>query len=106
MGSDDVRGRDEHHVREIVGDLEVVVGEGVVLLRVEHLEQRRRGIAAEVVADLVDLVEHEDRVDRPDLLHALDDLARERADVRSTVTADGGLVMHTAERDAVELAAQ
>ena len=60
----DVRGRDEHHVREVVRDLEVVIGERVVLLGVEHLEQRRRGIAAEVVADLVDLVEHEDRVDR------------------------------------------
>ena len=45
-------------------DLEVVVGERVVLLGVEHLEQRRRGIAAEVVPELVDLVEHEHRVVR------------------------------------------
>ena len=44
------------------GDVEVVVAEGVVLLRVEHLEQRRGRIAAEVGAHLVDLVEHEHRV--------------------------------------------
>src|SRR6185312_10894758 len=82
----------------------VVVGEGVVLLGIEHLEQRGRGIAAEVVPDLVDLIHHEDRVDGPALLHALDDLAGERADVRAAVPADRGLVVDAAERDAVELA--
>ena len=97
----DVRGGDEHHLREVERDLEVVVGERVVLLGVEHLEQRRRGVAAEVGADLVDLVEHEDRVDRARLLHALDDPAGERADVRAAVTADLRLVAHAAERDAV-----
>ena len=40
-GVGDVRRGDEHHVREIVRDLEVVIGERVVLLGVEHLEQRR-----------------------------------------------------------------
>jgi hypothetical protein len=96
-GVGDVRRRDEHHVREVVRDLEVVIGEGVVLLGVEDLEQRRRRIAAEVVPDLVDLVEHEHGVGRARLLHALDDLARERADVGAAVTADGGLVVHAAE---------
>ena len=93
-------------LREVERDLEVVVGERVVLLGVEHLEQRRRGIAAEVVPDLVDLVEHEDRVVRPGLLHALDDPAGQRADVGAAVAADLGLVVHAAERDADELAAE
>ena len=57
-----VRGADEHHLRQVEVDLEVVVVEGVVLLRVEHLEQRRRGVAAEVGAELVDLVEQEHRI--------------------------------------------
>ncbi len=35
-----VRRRNEHHVREVVIDLEVMVVEGVVLLRIQHLEQR------------------------------------------------------------------
>jgi hypothetical protein len=52
-----------------------VIGERVVLLGIEHLEQRRRGIPAEVVADLVDLVEHEHRIHGGSLLHALDHLA-------------------------------
>ena len=57
-----VGGRDEQHVGQVEVDLEVVVAEGVVLRGVEHLEQRRARVAAPVGADLVDLVEQEDRV--------------------------------------------
>jgi hypothetical protein len=57
-----VGGGDEHHLGEVERDLEVVVAEGPVLLGVEDLEQGRAGVAAEVVAELVDLVEHDDRV--------------------------------------------
>jgi hypothetical protein len=57
-----VRGGDEHHVGEVVVDLEIMVLELRVLLRIEHLEQRRCGIAAEILAELVDLVEEEERV--------------------------------------------
>ncbi len=72
-----VRGGDEHHLRKIVVDVEVVVVERAVLLGIEHLEQRRRRIAAEVGRHLVDLVEQEDRIAGSGLLHRLDDLARE-----------------------------
>ncbi len=57
-----VRGGDEHHVGQVVLDLDVVIDERVVLLRIEHLEQRRRRIAAEVHAHLVDFVEQEQRI--------------------------------------------
>ncbi len=39
-----VRGAEEHHVGQVVVDFQVVIVEVVVLLRVEHLEQRRGGI--------------------------------------------------------------
>ena len=42
IGRERVGGGDEEHPREVEGHLEVVVAEGRVLLRVEHLEQRRR----------------------------------------------------------------
>ena len=99
-----VRRRDEDDVRQIELHLEVVIRERRVLLGVEHLEQRGRRVAAEVGAELVDLVEHEHRVLGADPAHALDDAARERADVRAAVAADLGLVAHAAERDADELA--
>src|SRR5919206_502201 len=73
--------RDEHHLREVVRDLEVVVRERVVLLGVEHLEQRRRRVAPEILTDFIDLVEDVDRVARFGRLHALDDPSRQRADV-------------------------
>ena len=59
-----VGGREEQHVGQVEVDLEVVIAERVVLRGVEHLEQRRRRVAAPVGAELVDLVEHDDRVHR------------------------------------------
>ena len=100
-----VRRGDEHHVGQIVVDLEIVVVEGVVLLGVEHLEQSRRRIAAEIGAHLVDLVEQEQRVRGLGLAHRLDDLAGHRADIGAPVAADLGLVAHAAERHAHEFAA-
>ena len=92
-----VRRRDEHHVRQVVLDLDVVIDERVVLLGVEHLEQRRRRIAAEVHAHLVDFVEQEQRIAHADLGHVLQDLAGHRADVRAAVAADLGFVAHAAQ---------
>jgi len=81
-----------------------VVPERGVLLGVEDLQQRGGGITPKVHAQLVDLVEHEDRVLRPGAAEPLDDLARQRSDVGAPVAADLGLVAHAAERDPVELA--
>ncbi len=96
---------EEHHVGQVELDLQVVVAEGVVLRRVQHLEQGRRRVAAEVGADLVDLVEQDDRVHRTGLLDRADDPAGQRADVGAAVAADLGLVADAAEGDADELAA-
>ena len=65
-----VRGRDEHHVRQVIVQVEVVIVERAVLLRVEHLEQRRRRISAEIRRHLVDLVEQDHGVVRPGFLQA------------------------------------
>ena len=99
-----VRRADEHDVRQVVLDVQIVVQERMVLLRVEHLEQRRRGVPAEVHRHLVDLVEQEDRVERSGLLHHLDDLAREGADVGAPVAANLGLVADPTQRQPDELA--
>jgi hypothetical protein len=93
------------HLGEVEGQLEVVVGEGLVLLGVEHLEQGRLGRAHPALAELVDLVEEDDGVHLAGLLHGVDDAAGERADVGAPVAADLGLVAHAAEGDAHEGAA-
>src|ERR1041384_2555247 len=76
-----IRRRDEHYAREVEWDFEVMVGETVVLLRIQHLQQRGARIAPEIGADLVYLVEHEYRVVAFGPAQSLDDSARQRPDV-------------------------
>ena len=83
-----------------------MVAEGRVLLRVEDFEEGGGGVAAEVGAELVDLVEHEDRVVGRRLANPLDDPPGHGGDVGAAVAADLGLVVHAAQADPDELAAQ
>ena len=88
---------DEHHPAQIERHREIIVAERVVLLGIEHFEQRRAGIALDAGAELVDLVEHHDAVARAGLADRLDDVARQRADIGAAMAADFRLVMHAAE---------
>src|SRR4051812_22565172 len=101
-----VRGGNEHHLREIEGYVEVIVTESRILLGVKGFKQRRRRIAAEVAAQFIDLVEHEDRVVGLSTADALNDLSGKRADISAAVTADLGFIMQAAERHALELTSQ
>src|SRR4051812_19447517 len=83
-----------------------MVTERDVLLGVQDLEERRRRVAAEVHAHLVDFVEEEHRVRGTGFLQRLDDLARERADVSAAVAADLGFVTYAAQRTTYELLVQ
>ena len=105
-GLEHVCRRDEQHVRKVELDFEVVIAEGVVLRRVEHFEQCRRGVAAEVRPDLVDLVEHDDGVHGAGLVQGRHEATGLRADVGAPVAADLGLVVHAAERDTHEAASE
>ena len=100
-----VGGGDEHHVRQVERHVQVVILEVVVLRPIEHLEQRRRRIAAPVVSQLVDLVEQDHRVHRAGVTQGADQPPRQRADVGAPVAADLGLVADAAERHPHELAA-
>ena len=92
-----VRRGDEHDARQIERDFEIMVGEAVVLLRVKHFQQRRTRVAAKIRADLVDFVEHEDRIVALGAAQSLDHAARQRADVRAAMAANLRLVAHAAE---------
>ncbi len=95
---------DEHHIRKVVVDLQIMVVEVVVLLGIEHFQQRRGRIATHVAAHLVDLVEQEQRVAHAHLGHLLDQATWHRADVGTPVTANLGLVTHATQGHAHELA--
>src|SRR4029079_6338181 len=77
---------DEEYFREIVFDVEITLLQRVVLFRIEHLEQRRTRVAAEVCAELVDFIEQQHRIHSARLLHHLNDLTGQRADVGTAMT--------------------
>ena len=74
-----------------------MVTKGVVLLGVEHLQQRRRGIAVQIGRELIHLVEHQQRVHGAAGFDPFDDTAGHRTYVGLAVTADIRLVPHAAQ---------
>src|ERR1035441_10777707 len=79
--------------------------DGGFLFRAQHFKQRRSRGTAEVGRNLVYFVEKEDGVLGSRALHVLNDLSWQCADVRAAVTANLGLVPHSAQREPHKLAA-
>ena len=103
-GIEHIRGGDEHHPAEVERHRKIIIAERVVLLGIEHFEQRRAGIALDAAAELIDFIEHHDATARSGLADGLDDIARQGADIGAPVTADLGFIMHAAKADAHEFA--
>ena len=73
-----------------------MVGEGIVLFRVQYFEKGRRRVAAHVRRHLVDFVKKEYGVLDAGLLEARNDAARHRADVSAAVASDFRFIPHAA----------
>src|SRR3972149_10706670 len=76
-----------------------MVIEGKVLLWIQHLEQRRRGIPSKISRHLIDLIHQKDRIAGAGLLHDLDDLPRERADIGATMAPNLRLIPDSPQGD-------
>ena len=87
------------------GTAEIVVAEGVVLFGIQHLEQRRKRIALIARRELVDFIEHENRIAAAGLAHGLRDVAGQRADVGAPMAANFRLIVHAAQAHAAEFEA-
>ena len=74
-----------------------MVVEGVVLLGVKNLKQGTGGVAAEVGAQFVNLVQQEQRIACIHLREVLQHLARQSTDIGTTMAANFCLVPHTAQ---------
>src|SRR5581483_2886877 len=105
-GIEHVRGGDKQHLGKVERHVQIVVAEGGILLGIERLQQSRAWIAAEVPPDLVNFIEHEDRIFGLRPADALDDLAGQGSDVGAAMAANFRLNAHAAERDADKFAAQ
>src|SRR6266498_3043402 len=101
-----VGGGDEEHLRQVEREVQVMIGETAILLRIEHFEQGGGWIAPEVRADFVDLVQEDGRIARLDAAQGLDDPARHRPDVSPAVPADFRFVAQPAQGNAGELASE
>ena len=91
-----IRGANKQDIGKIERQIQVMIAEGMILFRVQDLEQRRRRIAAKVRADFVDLIEHEHGIVRPGLFDPLDDAAGKRPHVGAPVAAHFRFVAHAA----------
>ena len=105
-GIQGVGGAHEEHLGQVQAQIQVVVEEVDVLLRVQGFQQCRRRVALEALAHLVDFVEHDHRVHHLDVLERLHQLARLGTDVGAAVALDFGLVAHAADAEAIERSAQ
>ena len=75
-----------------------MIAERLVLLAVEHLEQRGRRIAVRIGGQLVYLVEKNKRIHHLRLSQRAYDASGHRADIGLAVAANVSLVAHSAER--------
>ena len=101
-----IGGGDEQHLRQIERNVQIIIPERRVLFGVQGFQQGRRWVAAKIAPDLVDFVEHEDRILSLGPANTLNDLTRQRTDVGAAVSADFRLVVHAAQRQPDELAPQ
>ncbi len=97
---------DEEHLRQVERQVEIVVVKLEILSRVENFEQRRGRITPKIAAELVDLVEHQQRILHAGAANRLDDAAGHGADVRAAMAAQLGLVVQAAQAHALEFASQ
>ena len=92
-----IRRGNEENIRQVIGNLQIMVPISVVLLRIQHLQQRCAGITAVVRTHLVDLVQQEQRIGAACLGHGSHNAAGHGAHIGLTVTTDVRFVVNTAE---------
>ncbi len=79
---------DKEDLGKVIGNLQKVVPEAVVLLRVQHLQQGRGGVPPEVMAQLINFVQQQQGVGAPRLPDGPDNPPRHRGDIGFAVAPD------------------
>ena len=95
-----VRCTNKHHIRQVVRHLHIVIGKGVILLRVKHLEQGTCRIPVVRSIKLIHLVQHHHRIRDTGLVNAVHNTPCHRSDISTSVAADICFITSTAERNA------
>ena len=90
---------DKQHVTEVIGHVQIVVCERVVLLRVQHFQQGTGGIAVVRRREFIHLVQNHDRIRYAAFGNAVQNPSGHGADVRPPVAANIRLIPHAAQTD-------
>ena len=85
---EDVRRRNEHDLRKIVVQVQVVIAESAVLFRIKNFKHGRSWITFKIRAKFINLIEKDNRVYCLTLFHRLDESARHGTYVSTAMTAD------------------
>ncbi len=101
-----IRRRNEEYIRKVVRHFHIMIDKRIVLLGVEHFKQRRRRIAPEIHRHLINFVQKEYRIYCSCLFHHLDDAARQRPDIGSSMAPNLGLIANAAKGHSHELASE
>ena len=100
-----VRRSYEHDLRKVKRHIQEQIQEGVILRWIQNFQQCTGWIAAEIFAELVYFIQHNDWIIGAGTTHHLQHPTRHGADVRSAVPLDFGFIAHAAEAHAFEFAA-
>ena len=77
-----------------------MIREGIILLRIQHFQQRAARITAVIVGKLINLIQHHNRIRNSASLDAFHDAARHRSNVCTAVSANFRFVARAAQTDA------
>ena len=97
---------DKQHIAQVKRDIQIVILERDVLLRVQRFQQGGGRVAPKIAGHFVHLVQQEQRIRALCREDGADDLAGHRPDIGAPMAADLGLIPHAAQRHSRILAAQ
>ena len=87
----------KQNIAQVKGQLNKMIPEGCILLRVKDLQQSRSRVTLIITAKLVDFIDQNQAIAAPRLAQSCDDPSGHGADIGLAVAADLGLVPDAAE---------
>ena len=96
-GIQSIGGGDEQHIGKIIGNFQIMIPISPVLLRVQHLQQSRAGVAPVIRAHFVNFVQQKHRIAAPGLGHGVHDPAGHGSHIGLPMTPNVRLIVNAAQ---------
>src|SRR5262249_38551788 len=99
-------GTDKNDLAQVKRYVEVSIEKGIVLPRVQDSEQSAGRIPPHIGSNFIHLIQHEHRIANAKSPYFLNNTARHRTDIGSSMASNFGLVANSAERNARKFPSQ